>query len=227
MFETDRSAEIRAAIDKLERLGFRRFAVCGHCAGAYHAFRAAITEPRLSALVLLNLPAATSSTTSDVEISHRKVVTVAHYIRQFAKPYFWMRLMAGKVPIRIILKARVAKVADRIRRAGEWATRRGKSDAPAAGAAGGLMALSRRGVRTLFLFTEGDLGRQVLHEELGMVGVDEARIMVIPGGDHAFSESATQQVAIGEMIDFLLQRDGAQPAVPPQAARVDSPAFSH
>ena len=56
MFETDRRPDISAAIDVLEGLGFRRFVVQGLCAGAYHAFHAALADPRIGTLLLVNMP---------------------------------------------------------------------------------------------------------------------------------------------------------------------------
>ena len=56
MFESDRLPDIKGAIDALERFGYRRFAAQGLCAGAYHSLQAALSEPRLSALLLVNIP---------------------------------------------------------------------------------------------------------------------------------------------------------------------------
>jgi pimeloyl-ACP methyl ester carboxylesterase len=56
VFEVDRNADFSAAFDALARLGYRRFAVHGLCSGAYHAFHAGLADPRISALLLINLP---------------------------------------------------------------------------------------------------------------------------------------------------------------------------
>ena len=42
MLETDRTGDFSAAIDALEQLGYRSFIAHGLCAGAYHAFHAAL-----------------------------------------------------------------------------------------------------------------------------------------------------------------------------------------
>jgi pimeloyl-ACP methyl ester carboxylesterase len=55
-FDIDRTPDFRAAIDFLEQMGYRRFAVNGLCSGAYHAFHAALVDQRINALLPINLP---------------------------------------------------------------------------------------------------------------------------------------------------------------------------
>ncbi len=55
-FEVDRVPDFRAAIDALELMGYRQFAVNGLCSGAYHAFRAALEDERIGTLLPINLP---------------------------------------------------------------------------------------------------------------------------------------------------------------------------
>jgi alpha/beta superfamily hydrolase len=195
VFETDRTPDIRAAIDKLEQLGFRRFAMRGHCATAYHAFHAAAAEPRISTLVLVNLPVAEVTTTNDMEHAHRKVLGIGHYVRQLARPEMWARLLQGRIPLGSILRARIAIIAERLHVA---------PTPPAPGAPRQLAALLQRGVRTLFLFTENDSGLKVFQQQFRPRDVEGAKVVVIAGGDHALSESATQQVVVQEMVDFVL-----------------------
>ncbi len=56
VYNIDRNPDFRAAIDTLEQMGYRRFAVNGLCSGAYHAFRAALADTRVSVLLPVNLP---------------------------------------------------------------------------------------------------------------------------------------------------------------------------
>ncbi len=56
VFEVDRVPDMTAAVDLLQREGYRRFAAHGLCSGAYHALQAGIADPRYSRLVLVNLP---------------------------------------------------------------------------------------------------------------------------------------------------------------------------
>ena len=56
VFESDRRPDVAAAIDALEAMGFRHFAVQGLCSGAYHALHATLADPRISRQILVNLP---------------------------------------------------------------------------------------------------------------------------------------------------------------------------
>ena len=56
VFEIDRTRDIAAAINALAALGYGPFALHGLCSGAYHAFQAALAEPRITTLLLVNLP---------------------------------------------------------------------------------------------------------------------------------------------------------------------------
>ena len=56
VFTVDRRADIAAAVTALQAAGYRRFAVNGLCSGAYHAFQAAVSDERIDAQLLVNLP---------------------------------------------------------------------------------------------------------------------------------------------------------------------------
>ena len=56
IFTADRGVEIGAAVDLLQGLGFRRFALKGLCSGAYHAWRGGLADPLIDVLLLINLP---------------------------------------------------------------------------------------------------------------------------------------------------------------------------
>ena len=56
VFDVDRNPDFSAALDALESVGYRRFAVHGLCSGAYHAFHAGLADRRVAALLLINLP---------------------------------------------------------------------------------------------------------------------------------------------------------------------------
>ena len=56
VFEVERTGDIGAGLDALTELGYDRFALHGLCSGAYHAFQAAVADPRIDRLLLVNLP---------------------------------------------------------------------------------------------------------------------------------------------------------------------------
>lgn len=56
VFNTDRTGDFQAAVEALAGLGYRRFALSGLCSGAYHAYQGGVADPRIEALLLINLP---------------------------------------------------------------------------------------------------------------------------------------------------------------------------
>jgi alpha-beta hydrolase superfamily lysophospholipase len=80
VFGVDRCGDMRAAIDRLEELGYRRFAAFGHCSGAYHALQAGLAETRFGTLLLVNLPWFTlrHETPGPASVARRSLAALAH-----------------------------------------------------------------------------------------------------------------------------------------------------
>jgi alpha-beta hydrolase superfamily lysophospholipase len=56
IFMTDRGADIQAAVNTLEALGYNEFALQGLCSGAYHAVHGVCLDSRITRLLAVNLP---------------------------------------------------------------------------------------------------------------------------------------------------------------------------
>ncbi|MDE2240584.1 MAG: hypothetical protein KGJ73_11755, partial [Rhodospirillales bacterium] len=56
VFAVDRNGDVHEAVDALEALGFRDFALHGLCSGAYHAVRGICADARIGLLLAINLP---------------------------------------------------------------------------------------------------------------------------------------------------------------------------
>lgn len=80
VFGVDRRGDMCAAIDRLEQLGYRRFAAFGHCSGAYHALQAGLAETRFGTLLLVNLPWFTlrHDPPGPASAARRSLATLAH-----------------------------------------------------------------------------------------------------------------------------------------------------
>lgn len=205
----DRTSDIRAMIDALEKLGFRGFTVQGICSGAYHAFHAALADRRIAALMLVNQPLFTLPRRPDeiTYLDHRGK-TPFFYLRKIASPQSWRTLIEGRVEIRTTLHSlwvrglrsarlgsrRVGRVLGLIRK---------RSFAQSA-----LSDLCTRGVRTLFLFspTKEDLEmfrREFTLEPGALKHYRGAEMRIVPRMDHALISAESRQDAAAEMIDFL------------------------
>ncbi|MDI1285055.1 MAG: alpha/beta hydrolase [Reyranella sp.] len=208
VFNVDRGPDVRAAVDALEQRGFRRFALQGVCSGAYHAFHGALYEPRISELLLVNIPLYTLPD-GDVRahIEHRDLTPL---LQKLVIARSWQRLFSGQSNLRNVAQAQLANVrakgASKARRLAErLGLSRERSFAQQA-----LATLSKRGVRTLFLFSpdEGDIA--VFAREFGRTGADldaypGAAMRIVPGMDHSQMKDAGRDVAERWTIEFLAE----------------------
>jgi pimeloyl-ACP methyl ester carboxylesterase len=220
IFQTDRTADIGAALDALERRGYRRFAVLGMCSGAHSALHAAAADPRIGVALLVNLPLFVWRDGDAVE--RIRAPGPAHYLRRARHVDSWRRALRGKVrPLRAI---------DWLRRAAPHSFQRIIALAramtgirPAATPARRVMeTLAARQVRTLLLYAAEDLGVPVLEQEFGPGGaaVPGATVRLLPGLDHSLTTGRMRRAVEAEAMAFLNHAFAlpATPAQPPSDA---------
>lgn len=205
----DRTSDIRAMIDALEKLGFRKFTVQGICSGAYHAFHAALAERRIGALILVNQPLFTLPRRPDeiTYLDHRGQ-TPLFYLRKITSPQSWRTLIDGRVDLGRIMHSlwvrglRSSRLGSRrIGRA--LGLIRKQSFAQSA-----LSDLCAREVRTLFLFSPSKEDLEMFRREFtlepdALVRYRGAQMRIVQRMDHALISSESRHDAAAEMIDFL------------------------
>jgi pimeloyl-ACP methyl ester carboxylesterase len=212
MFESDRLPDFKGAIDALERLGYGRFAAQGLCAGAYHSLQVALSEPRISALILVNIPLFTLPGQVVMNYLTYRGSTLAQYVERLFSVGGLKRLLAGKVDLVNIVRGQITRAKVRTSaRVQDAAARVGMADKlPPAHR---MMAeLSARGVRTLFLFSEGQSEIDAFAQEFGSHGeglaaYPGAEVRVIQQMDHDMSHAPGRKVAHALMTEFVTERD--------------------
>jgi len=209
VYETDRRADVAAAIDTLEELGYRRFVVQGLCSGGYHAFHVALGEPRISVVVAVNLPLFQWRFGESVElISYIQMKPMTRF-RKFPRKDFMARLARQGLPgLGTRLAMQGAWVAETAKMAG-WRLMKlcGMRLAPTF-AQDSLRCLSQR-TRTLFLFTEADAGLPGLKRELGDKPIpSETEVRIIPGPNHSLIGAEVRSTIVEHMVEFI-RRDAA------------------
>lgn len=206
---TDRTADIRAMINALQARGYRKFTVQGICSGAYHAFHAALAEPRISGLMLVNQPLFTLPRRPDeiTYLDHRRM-TPMFYLRKLFSPQSWQTLLGGRVDFGTVLHSlwvrtlRSARLG--LRRAGrEVGLIRKLSFAQSS-----LSDLCQRGVRTLFLFSPAEEDLEMFRREFtlepgALSRYRGAEMRVVPRMDHALISFESRRDANTEMLDFV------------------------
>jgi len=217
LFDMDRSADVSAAIDSLARLGFLNFAAYGLCAGAYHVMRAAVADPRISRLLLVNMPLLDWQSGEGIDFIRHKNMPLRYFLAEFAKLRSWPIARHKILKSGSVLRGQFLRLAAKFSSAASLTP--GQKN---------IAALLRRNVKSLFLFGEGDLGLDTVTRELEPLRADPKfaetiTIDVLPNFDHLVSHETTRHAAANHMRAFL-RHTGASPT---PAAMVPEPMAAH
>jgi alpha-beta hydrolase superfamily lysophospholipase len=206
---TDRVADVRAAIDAMEALGFSRFTIHGLCLGAFHALHAAAVDSRLSSLVLINLPLFTVPTANVLGQLEQRGHSAGEYLGKLAKPSSWSNLLHGRSNLAALARAAVFHLQTNTvglltRAARRLGVVRERSFAHRA-----MATLSKRGARTLFLFSNGPEDIEAFAAEFGPDGAGlaaypGAEMRVVPSMDHSLTITAGRVPAEAMMAEFVM-----------------------
>ena len=202
LLETDRSADISAALDLLQRQGYQRIGVHGLCSGAYHAFHAALADPRIDTLLLVNFPVFRWQNV-------RLLLAPKHYLKQLFDGPSWGKAWRGEIKFGSIVMAQVARVWERVQNIVARPSVSILQSFPYRA----MSILSQRKVRTLFLFAAGDQGLKAISQAFGRMdrGItmfDGVALRVLPGLDHVLTGRHMRETAAESIIRFLSSEDG-------------------
>ena len=200
-----RVPDIKAAIDRLQDLGYRRIAVQGICSGAFHAFHAGLADPRIGMLLLLNIPLFQEAYAEESNTAIHEAVPWQYYFDRLARTRTWARLLSGRGNLPGVLRGRFR----RLWRGG------GVELNPANFTRSAMTHLSERGVKTLFLFGPDEVGYYTVEDVFGPAGadlvkLDHVTLKVIETFDHIIGMPMAQEEATSAMLGNLLSwRDAA------------------
>jgi alpha-beta hydrolase superfamily lysophospholipase len=217
MFGLSRTGDFAAALDVLEGMGFHRFGAQGLCAGAFHSFHAALADPRLSMLLLINMPLFTMPEVGALDYLNFREMSPSSSLRKVFRPRSWISLYKRRKDLGPILRVQAARVHAQVTtRLRHLASALGIIDDPTF-AESALAQLCGRSVRTLFLFSrdEGDI--DAFKQEFGS---PEKALRRYPGAtwhivrelDHDLTLFDGRAIAENVMINFVKAKDGAEPA---------------
>jgi alpha-beta hydrolase superfamily lysophospholipase len=208
VFAVDRSPDVSAAVDALQELGFRRFGIEGLCSGAFHAFRTAVAEPRIGAVLVVNLPFFALPGGSVLGYLEQKGRSPGEYLAKLFRPQTWKTLASGKVDYRGIFAGQLGRM--RALSAGKVLAiaRRLGLLREQSFAQRSLSALAKRGTRIQFLFSPGEESQGAFAVEFGPTGdglaaLEGAAMKVVPGMDHDLTAPFARRDAEALMVDFF------------------------
>ena len=200
-------SEAIQAMDFLERsVGARAFVPVGLCSGANVGFDLASRDERIAGAVLINPAAIPAKHTADQVTEARRRAQSRHYASRVADWKSWMRVLTGRSNLIAVFRT-VARFARRKLRAKESSVQTVDL--------GVLPELDRRGVEILSVYTDGDLGLELLLTHVGRIenlaSLKRFRIETLSESDHLLTplwaqrrleeivlEWATARISLGQ-----------------------------
>ncbi len=209
VFAVDRGPDIHAAVDALEALGFRRFAQAGLCSGAYHAFHCALAEPRISTLLVINLPFFTLPAGDMLGYLEQRTVSPGDYLRKLFRPSSWATLLSGKTDLAGVLRGQSARLRTTIQGRVLGLARRLGLVREQSFAQQAMTTLHKRGARALFLFSPGEgetdaFGQEFSPAKGGLGAYPGSTTQVVPDMDHDLTNAVGRHTANRLMIEFIV-----------------------
>ncbi len=208
MYADDVQADVHALLAELrERYGAKRFATVGLCSGGYTGLYAALEEPDVAGVVLVN-PQTLLWNAAEASISPASDVT-----RSLLSATRWKLLLRGEVlPHRvtnIVVRAFAVRTRQRIARALSGLT--GRTETAGARIRKTFAQLAGRGCSIVFVYSDGDPGVAYAERHLGgPPNGPGIRVEIVPGPDHTFRPLWSHTV-LRERIEPELRRLGLLP----------------
>jgi pimeloyl-ACP methyl ester carboxylesterase len=189
LYRIESTRDVSAAIDWLDRNGYRRCIVIGHCAGAYLGFHSAVSDKRIAGLVMLNLQrffwGPNYSLAVAMSKGHR---ATGWYMDMLWNPTIWRRLLRREINVSSILATLTLRMLNRARAnlAGLLGLLRGQ-ESENHKVMRWFREMSRRGTRVLLVYSPQDPGLDELHLR---TGPNARKLTRLPGVDIRFIEGA-------------------------------------
>jgi alpha-beta hydrolase superfamily lysophospholipase len=208
VFAVDRGPDVRAAIDALQEMGFRRFGIEGLCSGAFHAFRNAVAEPRIDTVLVVNLPFFTLPGGSVLGYLEQKGRSPAEYLGKLFRLQTWATLVSGKVDYRGIFVGQLVRTRTLVKSRLLGLARRIGFLRERSYAEQAMVELAKRGATILFMFSPGEEAEGAFAQEFGPAGAGlvahkGAAMKVVPGMDHHLTAAQGRADAEKLMVDFF------------------------
>jgi pimeloyl-ACP methyl ester carboxylesterase len=196
-FEEQAAIDVRAAMDALAAAGrLDRFAIFGHCSGAYHGYAAALADPRVAGLLMFDAYRYPTLKTH-----------LFHYLKALRQPHLVRRVLG-------FLRRAVTGLGRLRAPAGKTAA---EHPVPELGRvnfiptkevfAEGLKALLARGVRLGMVYSGGEIRhynyRRQFHDTFAPFGIaDRIPCEFIPDSDHQASTLGDQARLVELILAF-------------------------
>lgn len=182
--------------------GVRSFVLGGLCTGAVVSYQAALDDPRVTGLLLLNAQGLIPESEEQVQALIAKRASRQYYLRRaLYSPASWRKLFSGGADLRHILGALGLK-------SGALRTSSAGASPEVEKIMRNLQALVDRGTEMFFVYCEGDPGIDELQIIMGnrmpeLRGRKNVRYSIIEKTDHMLTLLAKQETFLKQATDWL------------------------
>jgi alpha-beta hydrolase superfamily lysophospholipase len=201
VYETPREADLDAALGLMAERGGRRIVVAGVCAGAYHAFRLAARDARVTGLFVVS-PVKLVWRGGDSLAFGRKDdgKAVQTYVQALTDPATWRRLAAGGIDVAAVVRTLARRVTGR---ALGWVQGRTPDAPPAL-----MRAFARRGGRACFVMGLDDASLDEVETYFGRAGAGlkrtaAAEVHIEARLDHGLARRTSREIALNLLTAWL------------------------
>lgn len=217
-FEARAPAEARAAIDALaQAAGIEDCVLIGLCSGAEIAFKTALLDARVRAIVLVNAPRFLEEPDAALVRRLEERQSARYYWTVALKnPRSWIKALTGRAQLGSILRAVFA--------------RRGTGRATGSGTSGGatesadaraFRSLAERRVAIHLVLSAGDWAEDYLAAVLGQRALEDPaalglRVLRIPGTDHLLTPLAAQRAFLETLESWAVEWRNLPPDASPR-----------
>ena len=202
-FERSSVSETREAMDCLGTIrGSKRFVLVGLCSGTPTSFRTACSDPRVVGLVLLNgvleSPDKINQEVIAYVLNHK--IARSYWQGKLFHPPSWLKMISGKANYKQIVNVLTSYLRD-------LCVPDAKAVFGANHIVGDLRSLIERGVKLLFVYSEGtavlEYFRMALDKEIRKLRASErVKIQIIQRTDHTFTLLRHQEELLGLVCDW-------------------------
>jgi pimeloyl-ACP methyl ester carboxylesterase len=225
LYRDESTIDVSAAIDLLKSEGFHNITVIGLCAGAHLGFHTALSDPRISRVIMVNLQVFIWHKTDSLEVVFRESYqSIGFYLRRLFMLETWQKLSRGDVKARGILRAVSARLRKKAIASFSSVARvfSKHTSNDIATVKGWMKALDRRKVEQIYVFSVGDAGLDELSLYRRIKGgkikrSPYASLFFIDNADHNLSQHAAREALVKILQKTLCieQQKGAGSVSPP------------
>jgi pimeloyl-ACP methyl ester carboxylesterase len=233
------NSDIHAGVDFLTARFRSPVVVFGMCSGAYHAFQAALTDPRINGLILVNLQKFVWQGTESLTVVQRTTLrTTGFYLRNVASLAVWSRLLRGQISAGRITWTLARRAALQLAAIADPAIAAMRGETTVGMVRRQLRELSARSVRILYVLSGNDPGLDEVSQYFGIDGWRLRRqrnvsFHTIPKADHTLSTHWSREQLMQLITPYLQQllaptasaeprQDGTAFHVAPRTDMIDS-----